>query len=176
MAKKSDKPKLSARFYVYALIDPRDNEIFYVGKGQAERLKSHVKNVISGIEPNILKEERIRKIINSGRCVVEKILIEGISEDSALRLERQLIDDIGLENLTNISPGRLSGIERAEALARKGLAIAEMGANLSAEAPNIKRDFWIGIIQWSVSDWKDYVRSFSTRLSFDDNGKPVFEF
>ena len=28
-------------FYVYALVDPRDDAVFYVGKGTGQRLLSH---------------------------------------------------------------------------------------------------------------------------------------
>ena len=37
------------QFYVYVLIDPRDNEVFYVGKGQGERAFQHERDVISQI-------------------------------------------------------------------------------------------------------------------------------
>ena len=37
---------MNSKYYVYALIDPRNNQFFYIGKGQGTRDKSHLKETI----------------------------------------------------------------------------------------------------------------------------------
>jgi hypothetical protein len=69
-------------YYVYALVDPIDNSIFYIGKGKRKRYLAHVKqfqkleseNYIpkEGMNPSKLK--RIKKIISSGMEVIHKII------------------------------------------------------------------------------------------------------
>ena len=53
-------------FYVYALQDPRDGVIFYVGKGVANRWYDHVQAARLNNEDESLKLSRIREIEASG--------------------------------------------------------------------------------------------------------------
>ena len=52
------------RSYVYWLRDPRDNKVFYVGKGEGNRVFQHIKCLEKGAEPGeeTDKEQRIREI------------------------------------------------------------------------------------------------------------------
>jgi uncharacterized protein (DUF1330 family) len=51
------------QFYVYVLTDPRDNSVFYVGKGQGERALNHVAEVRQLIAKGAaLESEKHRKI------------------------------------------------------------------------------------------------------------------
>lgn len=45
----SDKVKQKLGYYVYALADPRDNKIFYIGKGINNRIFQHEENSITQI-------------------------------------------------------------------------------------------------------------------------------
>ncbi|MHB8380640.1 MAG: LEM-3-like GIY-YIG domain-containing protein [Acidimicrobiales bacterium] len=56
-------------FYIYALRDSRDHQIFYVGKGQGDRVLSHVHK--AGLNPTseLAKLKRIRSIEQDGRHV-----------------------------------------------------------------------------------------------------------
>ena len=38
--------------YVYALVDPRTSEVFYVGKGQGNRVYQHVQAAIGDVKPD----------------------------------------------------------------------------------------------------------------------------
>lgn len=88
--------------YVYCLIDPRNNEIFYIGKGTGNRVFMHVQDAL---EKTACKEsdkiELIREIHNEGYEVEHYILRYGMDDTTALEVEAALIDCLGLEYLTN---------------------------------------------------------------------------
>ena len=91
------------RFYVYELIDPRDGSSFYVGKGQRNRITAHEAEAASGRESR--KCARIREIWADGFVVERRRVFE--TDDEVLAYEREvaLIAQIGLDKLTNVSPG-----------------------------------------------------------------------
>lgn len=96
------------RFYVYGLVDPRDREIFYVGKASANnRAFDHLKAAASESK----KSERISEIRAVGREPLVEVLRYGLeTEAAAFEVEAALIDAIGLENLTNAVRGH--GVDR----------------------------------------------------------------
>lgn len=77
--------------YVYRLIDPRNGETFYVGKGKGNRVFQHCKAAIQGENPGD-KLNRIREIINGGFEVSHVIHRHGMSESTAFEVEAALID------------------------------------------------------------------------------------
>ena len=88
--------------YIYVYIDPRDNKIFYIGKGQKNRAFDHLDDK-DGIR-SIVK--RIEEIKDEGLEPKIEILIHGIENDeTAKKIESSLIDIIGIENLTNTQKG-----------------------------------------------------------------------
>ena len=51
------------RFYVYRLIDPRNGETFYVGKGKGNRVFAHAADELeAGADVESEKLQRIRRI------------------------------------------------------------------------------------------------------------------
>lgn len=78
-------------YYVYALIDPRDNKIFYIGKGCKNRVFQHCLAAIQE-DDETLKLDTIRAILNSGLEVGHYILRHRLSEELALQMESLLID------------------------------------------------------------------------------------
>src|SRR5207248_11305640 len=56
-------------FYVYLLRDPRDGQVFYVGKGQGSRVLSHVREASADPVSEGAKEKRINDIHADGRQV-----------------------------------------------------------------------------------------------------------
>lgn len=114
-----------AGYYVYTLIDPRDDVVFYVGKGKGNRMHHHVAEAKVGRIVNPDKHARIMAILDEGHDVRCAKVASYESEDAAFDHEIRLIAEIGLDRLTNIMPGGQGGgrtpmtpEERQEAAAR----------------------------------------------------------
>ena len=89
-------------YYVYQLVDPRTNKPFYIGEGKDKRAQSHL-TFTSGCN-NPHKDRIIRKIQELGLQVRIDILHEGLTKDQSELFEEQIIQLIGLDNLSNITP------------------------------------------------------------------------
>jgi hypothetical protein len=97
-----DCSTISTRWhYVYALIDPTNSEIFYIGKGKDLRWQKHG---IEGLK-NSKKWMLINKIRNAGQEYRAIYLADGLTHTMALAIERDCIRSIGLKHLTNLSKG-----------------------------------------------------------------------
>ena len=85
-------------FYVYALIDPRDDKVFYIGKGTGNRVFAHEAESGKTKETEKKKLQMIHEIENSG-CFVKRLIVNwGLSEKEAFIAEAALI------NLLNYVP------------------------------------------------------------------------
>lgn len=110
MDKFSKKVAGELNFYVYCLVDPTDNKIFYIGKGKDDRVFDHARNAINNTDPS-LKLDKISSIIDAGKEVKYYILRHKLDRNSALILESTLIDlltfkDFNTESLlVNIQGG-----------------------------------------------------------------------
>jgi len=95
------------KYYVYRLVDPRNLQTFYVGKGCGGRIFQHIENVQSLISndesPISLKACRISEIIAAGKEVILLIQRWGLTEDEAFEVEAALIDIF--TGLTNVQAG-----------------------------------------------------------------------
>jgi hypothetical protein len=91
-------------WYVYRLIDPRNGETFYVGKGRGNRVFSHIRDE-PGLEGDDLdnKIRRIRNIRIAGFEVAHVIHRHGMDERTAFEVEAAVID--AYPGLTNIAEG-----------------------------------------------------------------------
>ena len=91
-------------YYVYELIDPRNMNVFYVGKGKGNRVYEHTKKVKrnSSTQSNKKKNEIIKDILKSGNEVIEKIVERFETDEEAVEHEAHLINLYGIKNLTNI--------------------------------------------------------------------------
>jgi uncharacterized protein len=87
-------------YYVYLLIDPETNQIFYIGKGTGNRIFAHVYAAITDETPND-KLDKIREIRTKGLEVKHIVHRHGLTEKEAFEVEAALIDFIGLSGLTN---------------------------------------------------------------------------
>lgn len=95
------------KWYVYRLIDPRNGETFYVGKGRATRVFSHANGLVGDEEGEVSdpKPQRIKDIKAAGLEVGHVIHRHGIeSENVAYVVEAALID--AYPGLTNKARGR----------------------------------------------------------------------
>jgi hypothetical protein len=100
-------------YYVYQLVDPRSNTPFYVGEGKKQRAWLH--QVFKSGCNNPHKDRIIQKIHDIGLEVIVEILHANLTKAQSELLEEQIIQTIGLENLTNICanahPPRLAGAD-----------------------------------------------------------------
>ena len=87
-------------YYVYFLIDPETQQVFYVGKGIGNRVFAHANAAITNALPGE-KLDRIRAITSRGLAVEHIIHRHGLTEKEAFEIEAALIDYLGIDNLTN---------------------------------------------------------------------------
>ena len=95
-------------FYVYALIDPRNNQVFYIGKGIGNRVFSH--EIESGKSPKSEKAKlkRIQEIEAAGFDVKRIIVNWSMTESEAFAAEAALINMLSFlsaDMLTNAVAG-----------------------------------------------------------------------
>ncbi len=91
-------------FYVYRLIDPRNGETFYVGKGKGDRVFAHVAGEHeAGADELPEKLQRIREIRLAGFEVAHVIHRHGLDSKTAFEVEAALID--AYPGVTNIVSG-----------------------------------------------------------------------
>lgn len=107
--------------YVYRLIDPRNGETFYVGKGRGDRVFSHIRGEqkLDGDELDN-KIKRIREIRVAGFEVAHVIHRHSMDDETALEVEAALID--AYPGLTNIAGGAGSndyGVMHAKEIIRR---------------------------------------------------------
>ena len=97
-------------YYVYRLIDPRNGETFYIGKGKGNRVFDHMtmqikfdKNNDDNNEDEITEKFKIlREIETEGLEPIHIIHRHGMTEDEAFEVEAALIDTFqGLSNLVS---------------------------------------------------------------------------
>ncbi len=79
-------------FYVYALIDPRNDKVFYIGKGTGNRVFSHEIESGKSRESEKKKLQQIREIEDSGYSVRRLIVNWGLLENEAFIAEATLIN------------------------------------------------------------------------------------
>ncbi len=88
-------------YYVYLYVDPRTGQPFYVGKGQGQRVLSHLS--ASG---ESRKVRVIAELAELGQSPGLEILTHGLpSEETAFRIEAAVIDLMGMDKLTNLVCG-----------------------------------------------------------------------
>lgn len=98
-------------YYVYALVDPRTDKVFYIGKGRGNRVFDHCNFAIQNEDAESLKLNLIREIIAEGQKVKHYILRHKLTEKESFLVESVLIDFLSYPEfnneslLTNIASG-----------------------------------------------------------------------
>ena len=111
------------KYYVYALIDPRNNKPFYIGKGSGDRAYQHTR--FKDGNDNPYKDRKIKSILKENLEIIVKLIHADIdSESLAYSLEESIIKEIGLENLTNMTenarpPSKLGWTPSEETLRKR---------------------------------------------------------
>ncbi|MCB1281343.1 MAG: hypothetical protein KDB18_07450 [Salinibacterium sp.] len=100
-AKFSTKVQSDLGSYVYLYIDPRNDKLFYVGKGRANRCFAHLRTDDGSEKAKILRE-----LHATGKKPQIEILRYGLTDDEASLVESCVIDLLDLEKLTNKVRGK----------------------------------------------------------------------
>jgi uncharacterized protein len=138
MLTSSDLPPEAAErlgpYYVYVLVDPTDESVFYVGKGSKQRLLHHGReaDLTGGARSRSSKIDRIRAIRQAGLEPRVDVVRHGLDEKQALLVEAALIECI--DGLVNAKEGH--GVEHG----RKPLSeyVTRYGApTVAADAPPV---------------------------------------
>lgn len=104
--------ELNKKYYVYQLIDPRNNQTFYVGKGSGDRMYRHVWCIASESkkkQTNPIKNKVIKQLLE--QKLQPEYKVEYFStEEQAYQHEADLISELGFVKdgtgvLTNMQPG-----------------------------------------------------------------------
>ena len=107
-------------YYVYELIDPRNNKPFYVGKGKKRRMYVHESMVRRNKKfSNMHLFNKINQILNHDKKIRYNIIKNDLSENEAYILEKRVIKNYGLKNLCNIKPGGSTGVKFTSEIKQK---------------------------------------------------------
>lgn len=127
-------------FYVYVYIDPRNLEMFYVGKGRGSRKGAHLSD-----KSDKEKARQISAIRKAGQKPTIRVIARDLSEHDALLIEKTLLWKLGSQ-LTNVASGHYSQIFRPN-------------NTLHLDLPGF--DFQCGVYYYNVGEcscrnWNDY--------------------
>ncbi|MEY2921510.1 MAG: hypothetical protein RL108_119 [Bacteroidota bacterium] len=112
-------------YYVYALVNPINGKVFYIGKGIANRVFAHVEEVLNLKEiPYSIKQSEINELLKLNKKIEHYILRHGLTEKEAFLIESVLIDynNTLINKLTNEVNGHSSafwGIKSTDELIRQ---------------------------------------------------------
>ena len=117
-------------YYVYCLVDPRNNQTFYIGKGKGNRIFAHRQAAMSMLRKSDLLEENetaktlkiktIQEINRMNLQILSYILSYGLTESEAYASENtlinyaQLIQGLSLTNLVKGHGSKAMLVEEIE--------------------------------------------------------------
>lgn len=82
--------------YVYGLVDPRNNQIFYVGQGQGNRVFQHEVEARKYGNRKKMKLDKINEIQKTGLEVERYIINNNLTKEQANAAEGVLINALNL--------------------------------------------------------------------------------
>lgn len=128
--------------YVYALRDPRNHEVFYIGKGKDERILQHVAEAGKNPKSEKAKLKRIQEIESKGLSVEHLFLRTGMkTSEQALAIEQAVIDAFLANRATSTGPSALTNLVAGHEHSEVGLASLEtvLARYGKAQTPVIQR-------------------------------------
>ena len=93
------------QYYVYIYSDPDTKKPFYIGKGKGNRCFNNLFQ-----EGESEKNKKLQELKENGKQPLIEILVHGVDEKTAFKVEAAAIDLIGIENLTNVQKGHHSNM------------------------------------------------------------------
>lgn len=165
----SSKTSEALVYYVYRLIDPRDGQTFYVGKGKNDRVFAHVAQqleISSGPDTDEdetnLKFRTIGEIRSCGLDVIHVIHRHGMDEKTAFEVEAALIDAYaGLSNIAGGHGNSLYGCAHVVELEQQYNAEPApvdkrfIAINVSRSIKETRGDYYKAVRwQWKISEWR----------------------
>ena len=95
-------------FYVYLYVDPRNDGVFYVGKGKGARALAHIAD-----QDKVAVQEVLSELKMAGLSPRIEVLAHGLPDAAtALRIEAAAIDLLGVEDLANLVRGHYTKFGR----------------------------------------------------------------
>jgi hypothetical protein len=142
-------------YYVYQHLRLSDNSIFYIGKGTADRLNSHIGRNLYW-----------NRIVKKDGGFISKIIKDGITNEEACELEKSLIREIGLDNLANLAEGGNGGDTR------KGFTKEEYDAWIEnkSKAQTGKTGYWK---DRKRPEHSEKLKEAGKRGAYKNNGKAI---
>lgn len=141
------------KYYVYKLIDPRNGNVFYVGKGKGNRIFSHANGILAKEELEEWQDDEsekirtIREIKGEGLEVIYIIHRHHMDEKTAFEVEAALIDVYS--GLTNIA----SPVNSEYGVANVQQIINKYGLQQISEFKKEDKVLIIKIRQENVNSW-----------------------
>jgi hypothetical protein len=167
------------KFYVYQL-KTDEGEIFYIGKGSGKRMFKHVviangTSINRGKNPKLYN--KISYILKSGGYIIPEIVFESYVEADCHTKEVDLIAEIGIDNLCNLTIGGegTSGYKLSEET-RKKMSEAKKGNNfqrppLTEEQKAKRRETLSRLLEDNGSYWTGKERSEETKKKMSEAKK-----
>jgi len=117
------------KWYVYNLIDPRNEQVFYVGKGFGQRMFVHKCRALKWVKDNKKNKvnaklyHKILSILAEHNDYIALKVFETFDEKEALYYETQEIACYGIENLCNLTLGGEGETKTPEVLEKMSVSI-----------------------------------------------------
>jgi hypothetical protein len=167
--------------YVYALVDPRDDKIFYVGKASSNnRAFDHLQGSDeTGFRGS--KKHKIKEIKNDGQEPKIDVIRHGLEGDAVFEVEAAVIDTIGIENLTNevrghsVARGRFSSEKAIRVYGSDSINISELPTK--AIGFFIKNSYFPNINDMQLYDaTRQFWRVGSKALSLNEENELIYKY
>lgn len=122
-------------YYVYALFREDGETPFYIGKGRGKRMDRHEKE-LDGLNPH--KDNIIRKVVTALGHLPKAKLVVGLTNEMAIRIEKDIIRLIGRRSLANLTDGGEGLNPSPEGIERRRAAMVRQWAEPEIRAKRMK--------------------------------------